>query len=121
MATIELWCEAGKHSWQRESQRGRRPHHCPKHAPVKMLAPTPAEGERFTEEELALEHTFEATPGLEQPTFKQLSEALQKNGYSDSILESGRHLPEEQYYRLAELCKRYPENLRVPHRRKNGN
>lgn len=26
-----LWCEAGKHEWQRESKRGRSPLSCPEH------------------------------------------------------------------------------------------
>jgi len=32
---VKLWCEAGKHNWHRESQRGRKPLNCPKHAPAK--------------------------------------------------------------------------------------
>lgn len=31
MKTVTLWCQAGKHEWERPSQRGRRPLHCPEH------------------------------------------------------------------------------------------
>lgn len=29
--TVELWCEAGQHKWNRLSQRGRKPISCPDH------------------------------------------------------------------------------------------
>jgi len=32
MKTVTLWCQAGKHEWERQSQRGRRPLNCPEHS-----------------------------------------------------------------------------------------
>lgn len=29
-----LWCQTGNHEWQRPSQRGRKPTHCPEHPPA---------------------------------------------------------------------------------------
>lgn len=37
MKTQKLYCEAGKHWWERPSQRGRRPRHCPEHRDNRML------------------------------------------------------------------------------------
>lgn len=31
---VKLWCQGGEHHWMRESKRGKRPIHCPKHRPV---------------------------------------------------------------------------------------
>lgn len=28
---VELWCEAGAHTWERKSRRGRKPKNCPDH------------------------------------------------------------------------------------------
>jgi hypothetical protein len=39
MATVTLWCQNGKHEWQRESQRGRKPFNCPAHQPVEEPKP----------------------------------------------------------------------------------
>jgi hypothetical protein len=40
MATkmVKLWCENGKHNWKRPSQRGKRPHNCPKHQPEPVVS-----------------------------------------------------------------------------------
>lgn len=32
--TTTLWCEAGRHDWQREKKRGAKPKNCPQHQPV---------------------------------------------------------------------------------------
>lgn len=32
--TVELYCQAGEHRWNRPKQRGKRPKNCPDHAPV---------------------------------------------------------------------------------------
>jgi hypothetical protein len=37
MKTTTLWCEAGKHHWERPSQRGRRPVNCPEHGAGPVL------------------------------------------------------------------------------------
>jgi len=34
MAIRTLWCDAGQHKWERESQRGRQPINCPDHKEV---------------------------------------------------------------------------------------
>ena len=31
MSMVTLHCQAGDHDWERESQRGRKPHSCPDH------------------------------------------------------------------------------------------
>lgn len=31
ITTVTLYCQAGDHNWERESQRGRKPHSCPDH------------------------------------------------------------------------------------------
>lgn len=31
MPTVALYCQAGDHNWERQSQRGRKPHSCPDH------------------------------------------------------------------------------------------
>jgi hypothetical protein len=33
--TMTLWCESGKHHWERAAQRGRPPRSCPQHATAK--------------------------------------------------------------------------------------
>jgi hypothetical protein len=48
MTTTTLFCEAGQHNWERESQRGRKPFNCPEHAsaaPKVKLQAVRAEGE----------------------------------------------------------------------------
>ena len=32
--TVQLWCQAGEHYWDRPQKRGRRPEHCPEHKPA---------------------------------------------------------------------------------------
>jgi hypothetical protein len=32
--TVQLWCQAGEHYWDRPQKRGRRPEHCPAHKPA---------------------------------------------------------------------------------------
>jgi hypothetical protein len=32
--TQSLYCQSGKHEWQRPSQKGRKPLHCPNHLPA---------------------------------------------------------------------------------------
>jgi len=34
---VKLFCEAGQHTWMRESQRGKRPKNCPKHKPELVI------------------------------------------------------------------------------------
>ena len=34
--TANLYCEVGKHHWDRPAQRGKKPHNCPEHAPIKI-------------------------------------------------------------------------------------
>lgn len=34
MRTMTTYCEIGKHKWEREIKRGRKPKNCPEHAPV---------------------------------------------------------------------------------------
>lgn len=109
MDTVELFCKLGKHTWERESQRGRRPENCPKHTPAKPHAPEPVEGERFTEEELAADYVMDQILEGNHPSFKDLAGAMEKQGHSDCILESAHHLPDDQYERLEELTKRYPD------------
>ena len=31
MSMVTLHCQAGDHDWERQSQRGRKPHSCPEH------------------------------------------------------------------------------------------
>lgn len=38
MATTTLYCQAGDHDWERESQRGRKPHSCPDHQEVEVTS-----------------------------------------------------------------------------------
>lgn len=32
MKTVVLWCQKGRHDWEREAQKGRRPLNCPRHS-----------------------------------------------------------------------------------------
>lgn len=41
MKTVTLYCEAGKHEWDRPSQRGRRPINCPEHTDAVVTPSTP--------------------------------------------------------------------------------
>lgn len=34
MKTVVLWCTKGRHDWEREAQKGRRPLNCPRHSGV---------------------------------------------------------------------------------------
>lgn len=38
MKTVELWCEGGQHTWEREVKRGRKPTSCPQHSDVEVQA-----------------------------------------------------------------------------------
>lgn len=32
MSNVVLWCEKGRHNWERLAQKGRRPRNCPRHS-----------------------------------------------------------------------------------------
>lgn len=43
MPTVTLHCQAGNHSWERPSQRGRRPLNCPAHSAQVAAVTAPVE------------------------------------------------------------------------------
>lgn len=49
MSNVVLWCEKGKHEWERLAQKGRRPRNCPRHSGTNPQA----EIKIHTEEELS--------------------------------------------------------------------
>lgn len=40
MSVQTLWCESGKHQWERPAKRGRRPINCPEHTPSSATEPS---------------------------------------------------------------------------------
>lgn len=111
MSTESIYCHTGEHWWDRKVCRGRKPTSCPKHlvagARVTGAAdPDSEDAPIFAEEELAQDAALRAS-GVEDPSFKDLKRILEKNG-PDGIIESARHLPPQQYNRLADMVKRTP-------------
>lgn len=105
-----LYCRPGQHAFTRDKQRGRKPDACPLHGGP---GGETVDGETiFAEEELAQDNVLEAS-GFRNPTFTELKTALQKSG-PEGILASARHLPQEQYARLAKMVKdwRAPKKVR---------
>jgi hypothetical protein len=49
---VTLHCQAGNHTWERPSQRGKRPFNCPEHAGQASESPAPRTSERRLPEEL---------------------------------------------------------------------
>lgn len=84
MKTVTLWCETGKHNWERPSQRGRRPVNCPEHTPTVL----PIEGDLPPVEEDPL-----AKARAVKSLRKQQREALDREKKQDEIKRLRKALP----------------------------
>ena len=90
--TVQLWCQAGEHYWDRPQKRGPRPAHCPEHKPaVEAAAKRPSTALAAMQE------------GRERAARKRREESLER------VEEWRRWLSEDREWwasvKAAEICE----------------
>lgn len=71
--SMKLYCQAGKHEWERPPQRGRPPLNCPEHAKAKP-APLPRRPEENSADRMARLRERKAQKAQEREEMARLAE-----------------------------------------------
>ena len=88
---VQLHCEAGDHTWERESQRGRRPRSCPKHSEIPATSvKTRVQAEVSLPAWLEPYPGIDAVPGSDESMLKYIAERIQGADSDGYVVVSGR-------------------------------
>lgn len=102
MALMELRCQAGNHTWTRESKRGRPPLNCPEHTPAPSA---PVMRPNSTQQPTVARSVTDMVPGL--------SELLHESKMVKLWCEAGQHTysRESQRGKRPRNCPEHTESI----------